>query len=173
MVKNPEQTTTFPPADGGFRNRLAIFNGDAAFDDTDSSAGSAPGLVSVGFLRSALRRHVRLWCGLAIVGLIIGCGYSIMKPPKYTASTSVVVVDQAQADPTAAIATDISLAESTPVAAAVVRQTWVAPNACQLPPYVHRRAGNNTDTVDNRERAEQQRRGAAGIGDRGAVPGVP
>ncbi len=122
MVKNPEQTTTFPPADGGFRNRLAIFNGDAAFDDTDSSAGSAPGLVSVGFLRSALRRHVRLWCGLAIVGLIIGCGYSIMKPPKYTASTSVVVVDQAQADPTAAIATDISLAESTPVAAAVVRQ---------------------------------------------------
>jgi len=123
MVKNPEQTTTFrPPADGDFRDRLAIFNGDAAFDDRDSSAGSAPGLVSVGFLTSALRRHVRLWCVLALVGLIIGCGYAISKPPKYTASTTVVLVDQAQADPTAAIMTDISLAESTPVAAAVVSQ---------------------------------------------------
>jgi len=123
MVKNPEQTTTFHrPADGDFRDRPAIFNDDAAFDDRDSSAGSAPGLVSVGFLRSALRRHVRLWCVLALVGLIIGCGYSISKPPKYTASTTVVLVDKPQADPNSAITTDISLAESTPVAAAVVSQ---------------------------------------------------
>ena len=95
MVKDPQQTTTFQrPAGGDFRDRLAIFDGDAAFDERDSSAGSAPGLVSVGFLRSALRRHVRLWCALALVGLIIGCGYSISKPPKYTASTTVVLVDQ-------------------------------------------------------------------------------
>ena len=123
MVTDPRQTTTFDrPADGDFRARLATFDGDAAFDNRDSSAGSAPGLVSVGFLRSALRRQVRLWGGLALVGLIIGCGYAISNPPKYTAATTVVVVDKAQADPTSAITTDISLAESTPVAAAVVSQ---------------------------------------------------
>ena len=121
MVTGPEQATTFRrPADGDFRARLATFDGDAAFDDRDSSAGSAPGLVSVGFLRSALRRHLRFWGVLALVGLIIGCG--IWKPPKYTAATTVVLVDKAQADPTSAITTDISLADSIPVAAAVVSQ---------------------------------------------------
>ncbi|HEX2745756.1 MAG TPA: hypothetical protein VHN16_15325 [Streptosporangiaceae bacterium] len=121
MVTGPEQATTFRrPADGDFRDRLATFDGDAAFDDRDASAGAAPGLVSVGFLRSALRRQVRFWGALALVGLIIGCG--VWKAPKYTASTTVVLVDKAQADPTSAITTDISLADSIPVAAAVVRQ---------------------------------------------------
>jgi len=121
MVTEPEQAATFRrPADGDFRARLAAFDGDAAFDDRDSSAPSGPGLVSVGFLRSALRRHVRFWGALALVGLIIGGG--LWKAPKYTASTTVVLVDKAQADPTSAITTDISLAASIPVAAAVVSQ---------------------------------------------------
>jgi capsular polysaccharide biosynthesis protein len=123
MVTDPEQRTTFHrPADGGFRDRLAIFDGDAAFDERDSPAGNVPGLVSVGFLRSALRRRARLWCALALVGLIIGAGYATAKPPKYTASTTVLLVDKPGADPTAAITTDIALAESVPVAAAVVNQ---------------------------------------------------
>lgn len=123
MVKDPKQTTTFHrPADGDFRDRLAVFNGDAAFDSEDSPAGSAPGLVSVGFLTSALRRRARLWCVLALVGLIIGVGYSIWKPPKYTASSTVLLVDKPQQDPVSAITTDISLAEGIPVAAAAVSQ---------------------------------------------------
>jgi capsular polysaccharide biosynthesis protein len=123
MVTDPRQATTFDrPPDGDFRARLATFDGDTGFDNRDSSAGSAPGLVSVGFLRSALRRRIRLWGSLALVGLIIGCGYAVSHPPKYTASTTVVVVDKSQSDPTSAITTDISLAQSTPVAAAVVNQ---------------------------------------------------
>lgn len=122
MDTDPTTTTFHRPADGDFRDRLAIFNGDAAFDDRDSPAGSGPGLVSVGFLKSALRRHVRFWGVLALVGLIIGAGYSAWKPPKYTSSTTVLLVDKPQADPNSAITTDISLAESTPVAAAVVSQ---------------------------------------------------
>jgi capsular polysaccharide biosynthesis protein len=123
MVTDPRQATTFErPADGDFRARLATFDGDTGFDNRDSSAGSAPGLVSVGFLRSALRRQVRLWGGLAIVGLIIGAGYAVSHPPQYTASTTVVVIDKSQSDPTSAITTDIALAQSTPVAAAVVSQ---------------------------------------------------
>jgi capsular polysaccharide biosynthesis protein len=123
MVKDPDQTTTFSrPAEGDFRDRLAIFNGDAGFDDRDSSTGSAPGLVSIGFLRSALGRQARLWCAFALVGLIIGVGYAVYKPPAFTTATTVVLVDKPQADPNSAITTDISLAESIPVAAAVVSQ---------------------------------------------------
>jgi capsular polysaccharide biosynthesis protein len=122
MDTEPDTTTFHRPADGDFRDRLAIFNGDAAFDDRDSAAASAPGLVSVGYLRSALRRHVRLWVVLALVGLVIGGGYAGYKPPQYTSSTTVLLVDKSQSDPNSAIVTDISLAESTPVAAAVVRQ---------------------------------------------------
>jgi capsular polysaccharide biosynthesis protein len=123
MVKEPQQTTTFHrPADGDFRDRLAIFNGDAEFDERVSSAGNAPGLVSAGFLRSALRRRALFWCVLALVGLIIGGGYATVKPPKYTSATTVLLVDKPAADPTSAITTDITLAESIPVAAAVVSQ---------------------------------------------------
>ena len=121
MVTGPEQATTFRrPEDGDFRDRLAAFDGEAAFDDRDTSAGTGPGLVSVGFLRSALRRRARFWGALALVGLIIGC--AVWKPPMYSASTTVVLVDKSQSDPTSAITTDISLAQSAPVAAAVVSQ---------------------------------------------------
>jgi capsular polysaccharide biosynthesis protein len=123
MVMDPEQATTFHrSARGDLRDRLTIFDGDADFDERASSAGSAPGLVSVGFLRSALRRRARVWCVLALVGLIIGGAYATMKPPKYTSTTTILLVDKPEADPTAAITTDIALAQSTPVAAAVVRQ---------------------------------------------------
>ena len=102
MVKDPQQTTTFHrPAGGDFRDRLAIFDGDAEFDERDSSAGYAPGLVSVGFLRSELRRRARFWCALALVGLIIGGGYATAKPPKYTSSTTVLVVDKPRRIPPA------------------------------------------------------------------------
>ena len=121
MVTGPEQATTFRrPEDGDFRDRLTAFDGDAAFDDRDSPASTGPGLVSIGFLRSALRRRARFWGALAVVGLIIGL--AVWKPPMYSASTTVVVVDKSQSDPTSAITTDISLAQSAPVAAAVVSQ---------------------------------------------------
>ncbi len=123
MVKDPDQTTTFSrPTEGDFRDRLAIFNGDSGFDDRESSTGGAAGLVSIGFLRSALRRRARFWCALGLIGLIVGVGYAVYKPPAYTTSTTIVLVDKPQADPNSAITTDISLAESIPVAAAVVNQ---------------------------------------------------
>jgi hypothetical protein len=170
MVTGPEQATTFRrPADGDFRDRLASFDGDAAFDDRDSSPGGGPGLVSVGFLRSALRRHLRFLGVLALVGLIIGVG--VWKPPKYSASTTVVLVDKAQADPTSAITTDISLAESTPVAAAVVSQLGLHETpASFLRTYS---VAQVTTQILSITATGPSSRGAAGRGDRGAVPGVP
>jgi capsular polysaccharide biosynthesis protein len=120
-VKDPDQTTTWQQLPGGdFHDRLTIYDGDAGFDDRSSAAGTAPGLVSLGFIGSALRRRARLWGILAIIGLIIGAGYATAKPPKYTATTTILLVDNPQENPVNEIATDLALAESTPVAAAVV-----------------------------------------------------
>ena len=122
-MKDPEQTTTWQRLPGGdIRDRLAIYDGDAVFDDRTPAAGPALGLVSFGYIWSALRRRTRFWGVWAIVGLIIGCGYAIMKPPAYTASTTILVVDNPAQNPVNEILTDIALAESTPVAAAAVKQ---------------------------------------------------
>lgn len=121
-MKDPDQTTTWRLPSGDFRDRLAIYDGDAEFDDGAAAAATTPGLVSVGYLGSALRRRARLWVVLGLVGLILGAGYSAASPPKYTATTTILVVDNPQENPANEILTDIALAESTPVAAAVVSQ---------------------------------------------------
>jgi capsular polysaccharide biosynthesis protein len=120
-VKDPDQTTTWRLPSGDFRDRLAIYDGDSEYEDR-SSLDAAPGLISIGYLGSALRRRMRLWLILAIVGLILGCGYAVAKPPKYTASTTILLVDNPQANPAYAILTDVTLATSLPVASAVVSQ---------------------------------------------------
>lgn len=121
-MKDPEQRTTWQVPSGDFRDRLATYDADAPFDDEPVSPGTAPGLVSVGYLWSALRRRARFLAIFALLGLIIGAGYAAANPPKYTASTTVLLVDNPQINPADAIATDTALAGSTPVAAAVVRQ---------------------------------------------------
>lgn len=122
-MKEPDQTTTWQQlSSGDFRDRLAVSDGDADFDDRSVAAANAPGLVSLGYLGSALRRGARLWVALAIVGLVIGAGYAAAKPPKYTATTTILLVDNPAENPVNEIATDLALAESTPVASAVVNQ---------------------------------------------------
>jgi capsular polysaccharide biosynthesis protein len=122
-VNDPEQTTTWRrPSGGDFRDRLASYNGDVDFDDRPPSADPAPGIVSLGYIGAALRRRARFWGIFAIVGLIIGGGYAVAKPPGHTAVTTVLLVDNPQENPANEIETDIALAESTPVAAAVVSQ---------------------------------------------------
>jgi len=122
-VKEPDQTTTWQRlSSGDVRDRLAVYNGDADFDDESVAAGNAPGLVSLGYLGSSLRRRARLWVVLGLIGLILGAGYAVAKPPKYTATTTILLVDNPQENPANEIATDLALAESTPVAVAVVNQ---------------------------------------------------
>lgn len=79
-------------------------------------------LVSLGFIRAALRRRVRLWCITAAVGFVIGCGLFVKFPPAYQASTSVLLKDGPNEDAQTQIMTDVALAQSTTVAANVVHQ---------------------------------------------------
>lgn len=120
-MNDPEQTTTWRRLpNGDIRDRLAAY--DADFDVRPTVSDSSSSLVSLGFLGSALRRRARFWCIFGLVGLIIGAGYAKEKPPAYTAATTVLLVSNPLEDPNTRIFTDIALAQSTPVASAVVNQ---------------------------------------------------
>ncbi len=104
----------------------------AGYDDTgrpggrDRHPGGGTGLVSLGYLTAALRRTWRRWVALGVLGLILGAGYALAAPPAPKATVSVLVVDDPSQNPADEAATDVALAESLPVAAAVVHQLGLA-----------------------------------------------
>ena len=51
----------------------------------------APGLVSLKFIRTALRRRAWLWSAIAAAGLLIGLGMYVALPPAYQASTTILL----------------------------------------------------------------------------------
>jgi capsular polysaccharide biosynthesis protein len=94
---------------------------DAVIDDR-SPGDSAAGLASLGFIGAALRRGMRIWCGIAVVGVLIGSAVYLKFPPAYKATASVLLADKPGVDPATAVQTDTALAQSTAVAAGVVHQ---------------------------------------------------
>lgn len=82
--------------------------------------------ASLSFLRAALRRRRRLWLGLGLLGFVIGCGVYKAYPPAYSASTTLLLTNVPGSDPGTVMLTNQSLAESEPVALAVVKQLGLA-----------------------------------------------
>lgn len=120
-MNHSDPTVTWPLGTGnGFASRLSSYD-DAILDDRFPD-DSGTGLVSLGYIGAALRRGIRLWCGLAVVGLLIGGGVYAKFPLAYKATSSVLLVDNPNMDSTSASQTDAALAQSTAVAAGVVNQ---------------------------------------------------
>ena len=119
-MNDPDQIAWDAALDGNLGERLAAYEDPADLDDR--AAGPATGLVSLGFLWAALGRTVRLWCTLAVLGLIIGAGYYVARPPAYKATTSLLLADNSSQNSVNEAQTDLALAQSLPVATAVVRQ---------------------------------------------------
>jgi capsular polysaccharide biosynthesis protein len=119
-VNDPDQIAWGAALNGNLGERLADYEDPADLDGR--APGPATGLVSLGFLWEALGRTKRLWCTLAVLGLIIGAGYYMARPPVHKAATSVLLVDASGQNPVGEGQTEIALAQSLPVATAVVRQ---------------------------------------------------
>jgi capsular polysaccharide biosynthesis protein len=65
---------------------------DAGLGDPEPSpAGLGSGLVSLGFIKGALRRSAAFWCTTAAVGLVIGAGWYVARPPTPQATATVLV----------------------------------------------------------------------------------
>jgi capsular polysaccharide biosynthesis protein len=125
-VNDPEHVVAWS---GGIsddlQENLAVYEDSADFVERPAGDPATP-LVSMGFLMAAVRRRTRLWCILAVVGLVLGAGYYAAKPLAYEASTTVLLVDNSSQNPADEIQTDIVMAESIPVASAVVHQLGYA-----------------------------------------------
>jgi capsular polysaccharide biosynthesis protein len=87
-----------------------------------SSAAAAAGLASLSFIVAAIRRRTRFWCVAAAIGLILGAGLYLARPPAYTATTEALLTLGPNEDPATAIDTDVALAQSQPVAAIALHQ---------------------------------------------------
>jgi capsular polysaccharide biosynthesis protein len=106
-------------------------NGDVskrmwAYDDFAGSGGS-PGADDLAAdltagptrhrsIRTALRRRTWLWCATAVLGLMVGLGLFVEKPPGYQASTSVMLAYSPDQSIAAGSVTDLALAQSRSVA---------------------------------------------------------
>jgi hypothetical protein len=121
-VNEPEQTVSWANgASNGLREHLWDYEDIGATPEGPSAAATG-GLVSLGFIRDALKRRRRLWMALTVLGLLIGSALYVKFPPAYEATTSVLLIDSQDQNPAIEVNNDVALAESTTVAAAVVKQ---------------------------------------------------
>ncbi|MGO8726793.1 MAG: Wzz/FepE/Etk N-terminal domain-containing protein, partial [Streptosporangiaceae bacterium] len=77
---------------GDLPGRLWAFDEFSTNEDS-STADLATGLISLGFIRAALRRRAWLWCAATAIGLLAGLGLFIKVPPAYQASTSLLITN--------------------------------------------------------------------------------
>ena len=82
---------------------------DDAPDDPGDQARPLATLVSFHYLRAAVRRRWRVCAVLALLGLLLGVAFLAANPSARTATTTLRLTHQPDADPSGAIATDISL----------------------------------------------------------------
>ena len=88
--------------------------------DQNSAGRRLPTLVSMHFIRSALRRR-RVTCVLcAVVGLFASVAFLVVSPASHEAKTALVLAHDPQADPSRAMATDVSLLNTRTVAARAI-----------------------------------------------------
>ncbi len=124
MVNEPDQqTVTWATGTGDdVSARLSALDGSSASLEVRPPTRAGTGLVSLWYLWGALRRTAKYWGALALAGLIIGVGYIVAVPPPYHATVSVLLVGDPSQTPANEVQTDLTLAESLPVATAVVQQ---------------------------------------------------
>jgi capsular polysaccharide biosynthesis protein len=131
-VSNPDRAVFWPNGiDGEPPDRLW-----ATDELTVSSERAEPeltwNLISLAFVRAALRRMAVLWCATGILGLVIGAGLFVKYPPAYHATATVLLVDNPSQDPSVEVLIDQSLGESEPVAARVVHELGLSQSAASF-----------------------------------------
>lgn len=121
-MNDPDRGVTWPDGISGELPEHLWAPGEITVSEEDAGPDLTGNLISLGFIRQALRRRSRVWCATAAVGLLVGSALYMRYPPAYHAQTEVLLVDGANEDPAVQVLTDQSLAESEPVAASVVQQ---------------------------------------------------
>jgi uncharacterized protein involved in exopolysaccharide biosynthesis len=88
--------------------------------DEATTVGQAPVLVTLHFLRTALRQRWRVWVGLGCVGMILGLASTFAFPAKSTGTVTLLLAHDPTTEQSQAMATDVSLLSTRTVAARVI-----------------------------------------------------
>jgi uncharacterized protein involved in exopolysaccharide biosynthesis len=118
-VKDKSQEAV-PSLNGGndLPERLWAYDDFAAIEERP--ADFATGLVSLGFIKAAIRRGRRFWCTTAILGFLVGCGLYATTPPTSQAQTSVLLTYGPYEDVNTAAPDQQAMAQSRTVAGLAV-----------------------------------------------------
>jgi capsular polysaccharide biosynthesis protein len=128
-VNDPNDKRGLPlDIDSDLPERLWDF-GDHAAQEGHPATDAGAGLVSMSYVMAELRRHARLWCLTAVLGLLVGCGLYLRYPPSYTATATLLLKAGPNQNPAVQIETDAALLQSNGVAADAIKQLGI-----QLPP---------------------------------------
>jgi capsular polysaccharide biosynthesis protein len=116
-----DRTVTIPrvgddPPAGGWAD------GDFTVVEDPPAVALGVGLASPPFIAAALRRRAWLWCLTAVIGLVAGFAFTVVHPPPYKASTSILLAHSADENPADAILTDVAMAQSQTVAGGAMRK---------------------------------------------------
>ncbi len=95
---------------------------DFAAAGEPQAADLTTGLASLRFMGTALRRRARVWCAVALAGMLVGLGLLAVVPPAYQASASVLLANDPTDDPGNAIQTNLVLAQARAVAQGAAQQ---------------------------------------------------
>jgi capsular polysaccharide biosynthesis protein len=118
-VKDKSQEAV-PSLNGGndLPERLWAYDDFAAIEDRP--ADFATGLVSLAFIKAAVRRGRKFWCATAILGFLVGCGLYAATPPTSQAQTSVLLTYGPYEDVNTAAPDQQAMAQSRTVAGLAV-----------------------------------------------------
>ena len=110
-----DQTIIFSlNGDNGEPERLGGYDD---FEATENrSADFAPALVSLGFIKAALRRSKRFWIVTAVVGLLLGPAVYVTSPHPYQATATVLLTHGPNEDVQSAAVNNQAIAETPSVA---------------------------------------------------------
>ena len=78
-------------------------------------------VVSLRFIRMVLRRQRRLWLGLAVLGLVVGAGFHLVVPVKYSATTTLYLAAPSGTDLTVASANNLAMLQTAAVGQRALR----------------------------------------------------
>lgn len=95
---------------------------DDLYADERSSSYPPDTLVTLRFLWDAVRRHVRVWVAIALVGLAAGLALPAVLPPTSTSSARLLLTHRDGDDPARAMATDASLVTTHTVAEEAIQR---------------------------------------------------
>jgi capsular polysaccharide biosynthesis protein len=93
---------------------------DGLFEDQRSNAFPPDALVTFRFLRDAVRRHLRIWLIIGLIGFLGGLASTFVLPAPEVSSTRLLLTHRDGEDPAKAMATDVSLATTHTVAQRVI-----------------------------------------------------